>query len=68
MIIRQIAKNHDLSEHARWFLITGQLSLWVGALLSQLDLLATTLLSGILVGISIVAHITYLRIMPRNAP
>ena len=66
MIIRQIAKNHDLSEHARWLLITGQLSLWIGILLSRVEFLATILLSGILIGISIVAHITYLRIMPRN--
>ena len=67
MIIRHIAKNHDLSEHARWFLIAGQLSLWIGILLSQLDILVTSLLSGILMGLSLVAHITYLRILPRKA-
>jgi hypothetical protein len=37
MIIRHIAKKHDLSEYARWFLVAGQLSLWMGILLSQLD-------------------------------
>jgi hypothetical protein len=66
MIIKRITQNHDLSEYARWFLITGQICLWVGFLLSRSDVLAITLLSGILIGISIVAHITYLRIMPRN--
>lgn len=66
MIIKRIARNHDLTEHARWFLISGQICLWVGILLSRWDILAITLLSGILIGISIVAHITYLRIMPKN--
>jgi len=66
MIIKRITQNHDLSEQARWFLAAGQICLWVGILLSRLDILALTLLSGILIGISIVAHITYLRIMPKK--
>ena len=66
MIIRQLAKKHDLSEYARWFLIAGQLGLWFGILLSQLDRLVTALLSGILIGISLVANITYLQIRPHN--
>ena len=66
MIIKRIAQTHDLSEYARWFLVTGQICLWVGFLLSRLDVMVINLLSGVLIGVSIVAHITYLRIMPRN--
>jgi hypothetical protein len=66
MIIKRITQHRDLSEYARWFLISGQICFWSGVLLSRLDVLAFTLLGGILIGISIVAHITYLRIMPRN--
>ena len=67
MIIRQIAKKHDLSLYARWFLLVGQLSLWIGILLTQLDYLATVLLGGILIGLSLVANITYLQVRPRGS-
>ena len=69
MIIRQITKKHDLSVHARWFVVVGQLSLWIGILLTQLDYVAAVLLGGILIGISLVANLTYLQVRSqRNNP
>ena len=61
MILRHILKHQDLHQQARWFLYFGQLSFLIGILLPRLGENAITAISsGILIGASIVLHITYL--------
>ena len=67
MILRHILKNQDFHQQAKWFLPFGQLSFLVGILLSRWgETVITSMLSGILIGVSIVLHLTYLYIWRGN--